>query len=99
MKDIVNSSKDSFGTKNLPNASMFRCTHLYTCISFSRKSLGPAQEPILTVNLDNGVCGSIRQRTMLGVGAPLKKKTVAMVGGEEMEEMPPSSRLPPWSYL
>lgn len=50
------------------------------CISFSRKSLGPAQEPVLTVNVGNGVYGPVRQRTILGMGAPLKKKMVAGVG-------------------
>lgn len=33
------------------------------------------------------------------MGALLKKTVVAGVGEEEMEEMPPSSHLLPWSYL
>lgn len=57
------------------------------------------QEPVLTVNLDNGFCGPVLRRAILGMGVPFKKKMVAGVGGEEMEEKPPSSCLPLWSYL
>lgn len=41
---------------------------------------------VLTVNSDNTFCGPKLQRAMLGMGASLKKKTVAEIGGEDIKK-------------